>query len=188
MIRLEGEEVKRVKTFKYLGSTLAEDEELDAEVNHRVQCGWRNWKKVSGVRWCRRMKVKLNGNVYKTLVRPAMVYGADTWAVKKAHEKKMEVAEMKILRWMCGVTRLDKIRNDKIRESTKVGEISKKVQERRMRWYGHVIRGVRRKEGDWYRSARKQKDRKTEEAMGRLCERRYEREGTVRRVGVRPVT
>ena len=41
---------------------------------------------------------------------------------------------------MCGVTRLDKIRNEKIRGSPKVGEISKKVQERRMRWYGHVMR------------------------------------------------
>ena len=60
--------------------------------------------------------------------------------MKKAHEKKMEVAEMKMLRWMCGVTRLDKIRNEKIRGTTKVGEISKKVQERRMRWYGHVMR------------------------------------------------
>ena len=51
-----------------------------------------------------------------------MVYGADTWAVKKTHEKKMEVAEMKMLRWMCGVTRLDKIRNEKIGGSTKVGD------------------------------------------------------------------
>ena len=56
-------------------------------------------------------------------VRPAMVYGEETWAVKKAHDKKMEVAEMKMLRWMCGVTRLDKIRNENIRGSTKVGEI-----------------------------------------------------------------
>ena len=87
------------------------------------------------------MKVKIKGKVYKTIVRPAMVYGAETWAVKKAHEKKMEVAEMKMLRWMCaGVTRLDEIRNKKIRGSTKVAEISKKVQERRMRWYGHVTR------------------------------------------------
>ena len=61
--------------------------------------------------------------------------------MKKAHEKKMEVAEMAILRWTCaGVTRLDKIRNEKIRGTTKVGEISKKVQKRRMRWYGHVMR------------------------------------------------
>ena len=93
---------------------------------------------MSGVLCDRRMKVNIKGKVYKTIVRPAMVNGADTWAVKKAHEKKMEVAEMQMLR--CGVTRLDKIRNEKIRESTKVGEISKKVQERRLRWYGHVMR------------------------------------------------
>ena len=115
VIRLEGEEVKRVKTFKYLGSQLAEDGELDAEVNQRGQSGWRNWKKVSGVLCDRRMNVKIKGKVYKMIVRPAMVYGAETWAVKM-----MEVADMKILRWMCSVTRLDKIRNE-IREGTKVG-------------------------------------------------------------------
>ena len=36
---LQGETVKRVKTFTYLGSTLAEDGELDAEVTHRVLGG-----------------------------------------------------------------------------------------------------------------------------------------------------
>ena len=36
-----------MKTFTYLGSTLAEDGELDAEVTHRVQRGWKNWKRVS---------------------------------------------------------------------------------------------------------------------------------------------
>ena len=80
-------------------------------------------KKVSGVLCDRRTKVKIKGKVYKTIVRQAMVYGAETWAVKKAHEKKMEVAEMKMSRWMCGVTRLDKIRNEKIRGSTKVEEM-----------------------------------------------------------------
>ena len=40
---------------------------------------------------------------------------------------------------MCGVTRLDKIRNEKIRVTTKVVEIPKKVQERKMPWYGHAM-------------------------------------------------
>ena len=35
---------------------------------------------------------KIKGKVYKTTVRPTMVYGVDTWSVKKAHEKKMEIA------------------------------------------------------------------------------------------------
>ena len=41
---------------------------------------------------------------------------------------------------MCGVTKLDKIRSERIRGTTKVGEIAKKVQERRSKLYGHVMR------------------------------------------------
>ena len=33
-----------------------------------------------------------------------------TWALKKAQEKKMDVAGMRMLRWMSGVTKLDRIR------------------------------------------------------------------------------
>ena len=139
-IQLQGEPLKRVKTFTYLGSTLAEDGELDAEVTHRVQSGWKNWKRVSGVLCDRRMNMKIKGKVYRTVVRPALMYGAETWALKKTQEKKLEVAEMRMLRWMCGVTKMDKIRNERIRGTTKVGEITKKVQERRLKWYGHVMR------------------------------------------------
>jgi hypothetical protein len=45
-----------------------------------------------------------------TVLRLAIMYGAETWAMKKVHEKRLEVAEMKIPRWSCGVTRLDRIR------------------------------------------------------------------------------
>ena len=138
-IKLQGETIKRVKTFTYLGSTLAKDGELDAEVTHRVQSGWNKWKRVSGMLWDRRMNVKIKRKLYITLVRPAL-YGAETWALKQAQEKKLEVAEMRMLRWMCGVTKLDKIRNERIRGTTKVGEITKNVQERRLKWYGQVMR------------------------------------------------
>ena len=47
---------------------------------------------------------------------------------------------MRMLRGMSGVTKLYKIRNERIRGTTKVGEIAKKVQEGRLRWYGHVMR------------------------------------------------
>ena len=107
-IHLQGETVKRVKTFTYLGPTLAEDGELDAEVTHGVQSGWKNWKRVSGVLCDMRMNVKIKGKVCRTVVRPALMDGAETWVLKKAQEKKLEVAEMRMLRWICGVTKLDK--------------------------------------------------------------------------------
>ena len=45
------------------------------------------------------------------------MYGAETWAVKKAQEKKLDVAEMR----MSGVTKLDRIRNERIRGAKKMG-------------------------------------------------------------------
>ena len=63
------------------------------------------------------------------MVIPALVYVVETWAL----ENKLEVAEMGKLRWMCGVTKLDKIRNEIIRGTTKVGEITKKVKERSLK-------------------------------------------------------
>ena len=85
------------------------------------------------------MPVKLKGKVYKTVIRPDMLYGVETWATMKRQEKRIEVTEMRMLRWTCGVTRKDKIRNEHIRGTTRVAQASKKITERRLNWYGHVI-------------------------------------------------
>ena len=41
--------------------------------------------------------------------------------------------------WAYGVTKTEKIRNETVRNKMKVTEIHKKVQERRLGWYGHVM-------------------------------------------------
>ena len=84
--------------------------------------------------------MNIQGKVYRTVVRQTLMYGAETWALKKAQVKKCEVAEKRMLRWMSGVTKLDKMRNERIRGTTKVGKITTKVQEIRSKWYGHVMR------------------------------------------------
>ena len=106
---------------------MAENGDLDTEITHRIQSGWKNWKRVSGILGDRRISVRVKGKVYTTDVRPAMMYGAETWAVTKAQEKKLAGAEMRMLRWMSGVTKLERIRNERISGTAKVGEISKKV-------------------------------------------------------------
>ena len=139
-ITLQGQTLNTVPNFRYLGSTVSEDGGLEAEMTHRVQAGWRNWKKVSGVLCDKKISGRVKGKVYNTVVRPAMLYGAETWSVKKAHERKLNLVEMRMLRWMCGISKVDRVRNERIREIAKVRDISAKVQERRLKWYGHVMR------------------------------------------------
>ena len=56
---------------------------------------------MSGVMCERKLNVTINGKLFMTVVRPGQVYGAVSWALKKAHEKTLEVAEMRMLRWPC---------------------------------------------------------------------------------------
>ena len=95
-MRMDEEIVNKIPAFKYLWTFVTEDGELDVEINHQIQCGWNSWRKLSGVLCDKKMNVTLKGKVYKTAVRPAMLYSSETWAVKKAQEKKMNVAEMRM--------------------------------------------------------------------------------------------
>ena len=53
---------------------------------------------------------------------------------------KLDVAEMRMWRWMCGETRKDKIRNECFQEHLGVTTIGDKIRETRLRWFGHIQR------------------------------------------------
>ena len=44
--------------------------------------------------------------------------------MKNVQENKLDVTEMRMLRWMSGVTKLDTIMNERIRGTTKVGKLT----------------------------------------------------------------
>ena len=49
---------------------------------------------------------------------------------------------MRMLRWMCGATKKDNTRNEHVRGSVKVAPVTKKITEKKVKWYGHVKRRV----------------------------------------------
>ena len=118
------------------------------------------------------MKLKL----YKTVIRPAMLYGVETWATTKRQHKRIEVTEMSMLRWMCGVTGKDKIRNEHIRGKTRVAQASnhrEKIELVRTcdeeRWRTHTEESV---EGGY---TREKEERTTENKMERRMSTRFEK-------------
>ena len=139
-VKMQGEEVAKVEDFKYLGSTVQSNGECGRELKKRVQAGWNGWRRISGVICDRRVPARVKGKVYKVAVRPAMLYGLETVALTKRQEAEMEVAELKMLRFSLGVTRMDKIRNEYIRGTAQVGKFGEKTREARLRWYGHLRR------------------------------------------------
>ena len=139
-VSLDGQVVPRKDTFRYLGSMLQEDGGIDEDVNHRIKAGWMKWRQASGILCDKRVPQKLKGKFYRTAVRPAMLYGAECWPTKRRHVQQLGVAEMRMLRWMCGHTRKDRVRNDDIRDRVGVAPIEEKLVQHRLRWFGHIQR------------------------------------------------
>jgi len=139
-VRIQGKSIKKVGEYKYLGSVVQEDGEINREVEARMQAGWRKWREAKGVLCDKKVPLKLKGKVYATVVRPVMTYGSECWALRKDQEKKLKVTEMRMLRMAMGVTREDRCRNDWVRESFEVADIGDKLAESRLRWFGHVMR------------------------------------------------
>ncbi|KAF3647233.1 putative pre-mRNA-processing factor 6-like [Capsicum annuum] len=140
VVRLEAQEVGKRDKFRYLGSVIQSNGEIDEDVSHRIGAGWMKWKLASGVLCDKKVPPKLKGKFYRVVVRPALLYGAECWPVKNSHIQKMKVAEMRMLRWMCGLTRGDRVRNETIREKVGVTSVECKMREARLRWFGHVKR------------------------------------------------
>ncbi|KAH1216587.1 hypothetical protein HKD37_13G036043 [Glycine soja] len=101
--------IPQVTRFKYLGSVIQDDGEIEGDVNRRIQAGWMKWRKASGVLCDAKVPIKLKGKFYRTAVIPAILYGTECWTVKSQHENKVGVAEMRMLRWMCERRSVDSV-------------------------------------------------------------------------------
>ena len=119
-----------------LGSTLAEDGEFDAEVTQRAQSGWKNWNRVSICCVVRQKRKRQGGDVQDV--------------------GKLAVPEIRImLRWMCRVTKLENIRNEK--NNLENESPRKEVEVVRAEKRG----SLRRKEGNGNKSTREKEEWKT---------------------------
>ena len=139
-VNMQSARLPQFTELKYLGSTLQSDGSTNTEITKRTQCGWNNWRNMSGVLCDKRVPPHVKGNIHKMIVQPAMLYGTETVPVTSSHVKKLEVTEMKMCRWACGHTLRDHVRNENIKARLKVESIAERCRKARLRWFGHVKR------------------------------------------------
>ena len=75
--------------------------------------------------------------VYETMIQPILLYGSECWTMRKQDEKRILTAEMSWLRKIAGVSRLQRIRNDEIRQAL---GIQTTLLDKVIQRFGHVER------------------------------------------------
>jgi hypothetical protein len=140
VVSLDRQVVAKKETFRYLGSMLQKDGDIDEDVRHRISVGWLKWRQASGILCDKKVPQKLKGKFHRMVICAAMLYGAECWPTKRRHVQQLSVAEMRMLCWIYGHTRRDRVRNEDIRDRVGVASIEEKLVQHRLRWFGHVQR------------------------------------------------
>jgi len=76
-VAIEGMAIPKVEKFKYLGLIIQQKVDIDEDINQRIKAGWIKWKNASGVLCDKRMPIGLKAKVYRMVIRPAALYGAE---------------------------------------------------------------------------------------------------------------
>ena len=124
--------------------------ELMEDVVHRMNEGYRAWGTLKSVLSNRGPGIKVNKCQYEGVIVPTALYGAEAWGMRSAERSKVNVLEMKCLRSLVAVSRMDRVRNEEVRRRAGIeSELASRADQRALRWFGHVERM------DEYRMARR---------------------------------
>ena len=107
---LNDEQLEEVNCFKYLGSQVAADGGCGRDVVHRMNEGY-IWGALKSVLDNRGLGINAKKCLYEGVTVPTALYGAEAWGMRIVERRKVNVLEMKCLRSLVGVSRMDRFRN-----------------------------------------------------------------------------
>ena len=140
-VTLNGEMLEEVDEFKYLGAVVAANGGVEADVRNRVNEGCKALGAMKGVMKCRGLGMNVKRVLYEKVIVPTVMYGSELWGMKVSERQRLNVFEMRCLRSMAGVSRMDRVRNEVVRQRTDVnGTLANRVDRSVLRWFGHMER------------------------------------------------
>jgi hypothetical protein len=143
-LMIQGEALEVVERFTYLGSCISSDGSVTDEVEARVSKARIAFANLRHLWRQKGLSLGLKGRVYNATVRAVLLYGSETWPIRKDDLRRLQVFDNRCLRTIAGVGWRQRIRNEVVRKrvfgNTAGNSIEECIQKNRLRWLGHVLR------------------------------------------------
>jgi hypothetical protein len=143
-IKIADCEFEAVQDFTYLGSTVNATNDMSQEVKRRIMLANRTLFGLSRILRSRYVQRNTKIQIYKTLIIPVLIYGAETWTLSTSEKNLLGIFERKILRMIFGPV-CDRgewrIRyNNELYTMYSDSSIVEKIRKQQLRWLGHIQR------------------------------------------------
>ena len=134
-VRIGDQELEQVDEMKYLGVVISADGNMEKEVEVRIGNATRMIGGMSDV-VLRRNELSKNTKlkfVNATMI-PMLMYGCEAWSLSKKLQSRVQATQMRVLRRIEGVNKVDRVRNEVIRERLGQEGILDLVKRRQEKW------------------------------------------------------
>ena len=133
-----------VDQFVYLGSTINSNGNEEDEIDKRILATNRIYFSLQNILKSKDISKENKIKIYKTLIRPVLTYGSETWTIRKATGERLKRVERKILRRVFGPVfengewRI--LHNEEVYQLYQDDDVLRFVELNKLRWAGHVAR------------------------------------------------
>ena len=134
MAAKNSEILKNVDNFKYLGSWSTSSED---DFNVRKALDWNTCHKLGEI-WKSSLPRNIKIRVFLTTAESVLLYGAETWTITNALQKKIDGCYIRILRMTLNISWQNHTTNTVLYGN--LPKVSSKIRKRRMQQAGHLIR------------------------------------------------
>jgi len=143
-VRMDNSTFERVEGFKYLGTTLKNQNSIVEEIKSRLRSGNACYYSVQNLLSSRLLSKYLKIKIYRNIILPVVLYGCETWSLTLREERKLRVFENKVLRKIFGPRRDEvtgewrRLHNEELNDLYCSSNVVRVIKSRRMKWAGHV--------------------------------------------------
>jgi hypothetical protein len=145
-IQIGNESLETVEQFKYLGTTLTNQNSIHEEINSRLKSDNACYHSVHNRLSSSLLSKSENIKIYKTTILPVFLCGCETWSLALREDYRLRVFDNRVLMSRRGSKMDDltgewrRLHNKELYGLYSPPNISQVVKSRRLRWAGHVAR------------------------------------------------
>jgi len=104
-VKIDNSSIERVEDFRYLGTTLTDQNSIQEEIKSRFKLGKACYHSVQNLLSSRLLSKNLKIKIYRIIILPVVLYGWETWSLTWREELRLRVFENRVLRRLFGPKR-----------------------------------------------------------------------------------
>ena len=139
--QIDGETVETVSDFTFLGSKITTDGDCSHEIKRRLLLGRKVMTNLDSILKSRDITLPTKVRLVKAMVFPVVMYGCDSWTVKKAEHQRIDVFEVWCWRRLLRVPWTAKRSNQSILKEISPGcSLEEMMLKLKLQYFGHLMR------------------------------------------------